>query len=590
MNVHNHKTKIKLLLIEDNPADARLIQIALNEISASSYEIVVVDTIKEGLGKLTAEKFDVVISDLSLPDSEGIETIEKILDVDQDIPVIVMTGQNDMDVSIKAVQLGAQDYLIKGIGDGHLISRAIYYAIERKRVEAEMRHMAHYDSLTGLANRLLFRERLNHAILNARRNQSLVALVFIDLDRFKHINDTLGHDAGDQILIQVAKRLSGIIRETDTLSRLGGDEFMLILENVESTNAVTQVADKIIESFKLPCHIENQELYITPSIGVTLYPSDHDDAKELQKNADAAMYKAKDMGRNQYQFYSEEMTQDSIRRLDLESKLRQAIDKNELTLQYQPKFCIKTNAVTGAEALLRWKQAELGNISPAEYIPIAEETGLIIPIGEWVIDEVCRQQKQLMDEGYTNIKLAVNLSPEQFHNSEIADFILDKLMKYRINPQNFEIEITEGLLMENTDATISLLNKMKTWGLHISIDDFGTGYCSLGYIKQFPIDTLKIDRAFVKDLMTEPDDAAISEAIIALGHTLRLSVIAEGIETQDQLDFLRLHNCDEGQGYLFSKPLEIEDFKKLLKEKNTLSSNHDINPGGNILPIKRTGS
>ncbi len=574
---------IKILLIEDNPEDVCLLETQLKSNSATHYEIHHVERMSEAVKALQSENFDIVLSDLSLPDSDGIETIECIVEVNSQIPLIVLSGQEDEAFSLKAVQLGAQDYLIKGQGDVHLINRSIRYSIERKHAEQGMRYLAHYDSLTGLANRALFRERLDHALIRAGRTQSQVAILYVDLDRFKQINDTLGHEAGDALLIEISKRLTACVRQDDTVARLGGDEFMLILENIKNVNHAALISKKIIGALSEPCTSGEMDLYITPSIGITIYPDDASDVHELLKNADAAMYRAKEKGRNRSQFYGEGMNMESVRRLELEAKLRRALDNDEFVLHYQPKFDIKTRQMTGAEALIRWQHPEMGMISPLDFIPLAEETGLIIPIGEWVIKNACQFMKSWEKQGLEPFRMAINLSPRQFYQSDIVDLILDSLVEHEIQPKNFEIEITEGLLMEDTEATIHLLNKLKVWGLHISIDDFGTGYCSLGYLKKFPIDTLKIDRAFVEDIMTEPDDAAIAEAIIGLGHTLRLSITAEGIETEDQLKFLKQLDCNEGQGYFYSKPLAAEELAQFVKK-----GEEDISSNDTVLHIKQS--
>ena len=577
-------TEINILLIEDNEGDAKLIQHQLVNVERMNYQITHCENLTSSLQKLSGNTFDIVLTDLSLPDAEGLEVIEQIIQNYPKIPIVVISGHEDQEVSLKAVQCGAQDYLIKGIGDGHLISRSIRYAVERKRTEQKMIHLAHYDSLTGLANRALFRERLEHAINRAQRNQKQIAILFIDLDRFKQINDTLGHDTGDALLINVSIRIQDCIRKQDTVARLGGDEFVVILEDLHDMKDAAMVAQKIISELSQPCKVFDQDLYITPSIGITLYPTDDMDTNELLKNADTAMYLAKEKGRNRFQFYTDDMNKESKQRLDIETKLRKALQNDEFFLLFQPKFEINSLTTIGAETLIRWQHPEMGMVSPMDFIPIAEETGLIVPIGEWVIQQSCRYLQTWKEQGYKPIKMAVNLSPRQFHQSEIVDFILDTLVSHNIKPSEFEVEITESLLMEDTDTTINLLNKLKAWGVSISVDDFGTGYCSLGYLKKFPIDTLKIDRSFVKDIMTEPDDAAITEAIIAMAHSLRLNVIAEGVETEDQLKFLKQFGCNEGQGYYYSRPLPaelFEDFLVPMERRQIIQSKEPI-------PIKRS--
>lgn len=561
------KEEIKILLIEDSLSYAKFIQAELKSIKDIIYRVHHVENLYQATLTIAHQKYDIILTDLTLPDADGFEAIERILEIDQSLPIVVITSKDDEAFSLKAVQMGAQDYLLKGIGDGHLINRSIRYAVERKRVERNMQYLAHHDNLTGLANRLLFREKLEYAVSRAQRRQTLIAILFIDLDRFKQINDTLGHDVGDKLLIDVANRLKECVREEDTVARLGGDEFVVVLEDIQQIADVEIVAKKIINSLSAPCIVNEDELYTTPSIGISIYPNDNLKISELLKKADTAMYVAKGKGGNTYAFTNNESSTDSEKRLALESKLRSAIDNDEFVLFFQPKFNIQSMEATGAEALIRWNHPELGMVPPMDFIPLAEDTGLIIPIGQWVIEKSCQYLKEWKELGYKPVRLAVNLSPRQFRNDDMVDFILDTLEKYHIKPDEFEVEITETLLMEDIDRTIHHLNKLKAWGLHISIDDFGTGYCSLGYLKKFPLDTLKIDRSFIKDVMTEPDDATITKAIVSLGHALRLNLTAEGIEDSEQLKFLSQLGCEQGQGYFYSKPLPAEALLEFLDEK-----------------------
>ncbi len=585
IKINNHiKEQIKILLIEDSLSYAKFLQEELKSIEDIDYRVHHVENLFQATLTITHQKYDIVLTDLTLPDADGFEAIERLLQIDQSLPIVVLTSKNDELFSLKAVQMGAQDYLLKGVGDAHLINRSIRYAVERKRVERNMQYLAHHDSLTGLANRLLFREKLEHAVSRAKRKQTLIAILFIDLDRFKQINDTLGHDVGDNLLIEVAGRLKKCVREEDSVARLGGDEFVVVLEDIEQLPDIEIVSKKIINSLSAPCNINGQELYTTPSIGISVYPNDNLKISELLKKADTAMYSAKAKGGNTYHFTTNETNSDLEKRLVLENKLRSAVDNDEFVLYFQPKFDIQSMQTSGAEALLRWDHPEMGMVSPMDFIPLAEETGLIIPIGQWVIEKSCQYLKEWKDLGHKPIRLAVNLSPRQFRSDDIVDFILDTLVKYDIKPEEFEVEITETLLMEDIERTIHHLNKLKAWGLHISIDDFGTGYCSLGYLKKFPLDTLKIDRSFIKDIMTEPDDATITKAIVSLGHALRLNLTAEGIEDAEQLKFLSQLGCEQGQGYFFSKPLPAEALLSFIGiNSNQLSSNLDIN-----LPIQKS--
>lgn len=437
---------------------------------------------------------------------------------------------------------------------------------ERKKAEEDLRFLASFDTLTDLPNRTLFHDRLNHAISHAHRTQNIVALLFLDLDRFKHINDSMGHHVGDMLLKAVARRLQNSVRDGDTVARLGGDEFTIILEGVATIKAVTVIAEKVLKAFQVPFLLDDKSLTISTSIGISLYPSDAKDADSLIKFADTAMYHAKSSGRNNFQFYTHKLNEVATRHVQLEAGLKQAIQRNELSLVYQPKFCVRDGTLTGLEALLRWHHTELGPISPVEFIPLAEETGIITQIGHWVINHACQQLAEWNSLGFNGITIAVNLSARQL-KADIISTIEVALAVSGLPAQSLELELTESMIMGNPQESVSILSKLKALGLTIAVDDFGTGYSSLSYLKRFPIDTLKIDREFVRDITHDPDDAAITSAIIALAHSLELNVVAEGVETQDQLNFLALQGCDQVQGFLLSKPLIAEDFLTLLKNQ-----------------------
>lgn len=434
---------------------------------------------------------------------------------------------------------------------------------ERKKAEEDLRFLASFDTLTGLPNRTLFQDRLNHAISQAHRSNNIVALLFLDLDRFKHINDSMGHHIGDLLLKAVAHRLQNAVREGDTVARLGGDEFTIILEGVAKTKAATLISEKVLKAFQAPFLLEDKSLTISTSIGISLYPNDAVDVDSLIKFADTAMYHAKALGRNNFQFYTNKLNEMATRHMLLETGLKQAIARNELSLVYQPKFCLRNGSLTGLEALLRWQHSELGPISPAEFIPLAEETGMINQIGHWVINHACQQLAEWNELGFSDITMAVNLSARQL-KADIISTIEVALAVSGLPAQALELELTESMIMGNPQESVNILSKLKALGLTIAVDDFGTGYSSLSYLKRFPIDTLKIDREFVRDITNDPDDAAITSAIIALAHSLELNVVAEGVETQEQLNFLALQGCDQVQGFLLSKPLSAKDCQTLL--------------------------
>jgi diguanylate cyclase (GGDEF)-like protein/PAS domain S-box-containing protein len=442
---------------------------------------------------------------------------------------------------------------------------------ERKLAEIRLSHLANYDLLTNLPNRLLFVDRLNQALSQGRRTQKLVAILFLDIDRFKNINDTLGHHIGDQLLQAIAKLLVAG-RETDTVTRLGGDEFTIMLTNIGHAKDAALVAEKILntlsgESFQISGH----EIFITVSIGITLYPFDGEDIDTLLKNADTAMYRAKERGRNTYQFYTRDMNNLALERLELETALRKALEKEELELNYQPIVDAASGKIIASEALLRWNHPTLGRVPPDRFIGLAEETGLILPIGEWVLRTACRDHQLWLETGYPPTPVAVNISVRQFQDSKFVNMIKNILNETGFNPKCLELEITESSLVKNLERTHETLYQLSQMGIKFSVDDFGTGYSSLTYLKRFPIDTLKIDRSFIKDIIQDPDDKAITTAIIAMAHSLKLKVVAEGVETREQVEFLRSLQCDSLQGFLFYKPLTPEAFKAVLKEGKGLA-------------------
>ncbi len=451
-----------------------------------------------------------------------------------------------------------------------LVSKLINEISERKRAEERLNYMAHYDELTGLPNRILFNHRLKQAMMEAAARERLVALMFVDLDRFKTINDTLGYEIGDVLLKAVAERLKDCLRRGDTVARLSGDEFALVFADMAHIDDASRLAQKILDSFTTPFRIGERDLFITSSIGITLYPFDQDDANTLLKNADAAMYRAKEQGRNNYQFYTSEMNVRALERLSFETNLRQALERDEFILHYQPKVDLVTGNVIGMEALLRWQNPELGLVSPTEFIPLAEETGLIVAIGEWVIRTACKQNKAWQAAGLPSLRISVNLSARQFKEKNLVERVAQALKETGLEARYLELELTESLL-QTPETTITPLKELHALGIHLSIDDFGTGYSSLSYLKRFPIDTLKIDRSFVRDITTDADDAAIANAIITMAHSLGMYVVAEGVETGEQLAFLCQRKCDSMQGYYFSKPLPADVFASLIKDRRRLT-------------------
>lgn len=435
---------------------------------------------------------------------------------------------------------------------------------ERIATQERIHYLAHHDALTGLVNRFSLEERLSQALHGARRSQTKVALMFIDMDRFKSINDTMGHPVGDAVLIEVASRLTNSVRECDIVSRIGGDEFVIVFTDIKDELSVAPLARFIVHSLGQPYMIESQKAYSSPSIGISFFPSNGKDGESLMKSADSAMYHAKEMGRNNYQFFSESLNANANERLKMENDLRKAIEEGQFELYYQPQICTSKNEACGVEALLRWHHPERGNVSPDDFIPVAEETNLIVPLGLWVLAEACRQQSEWKKKYNKSIRMAVNLSAQQLQSTELVREIKLNLGKYGISDGELELEITESTAMQNPDEAIKRLHEIRALGVELAIDDFGTGYSSLAYLKLLPIQTLKLDRGFVKDLENDNNNAEISAAALALAHNIGLQVVAEGVETKAQQDFLIERDCEILQGFYFSKALPAEEAAEFL--------------------------
>lgn len=461
-------------------------------------------------------------------------------------------------------------------GQGELLAviESLEDITERKRYEEQLEYQASHDGLTNLPNRNLLGDRIRQALLMARRNNRKLAVLFVDLDNFKFINDSQGHEIGDMLLKIVAGRLTGCVRAGDTVARQGGDEFALVVSDLAETEDASRIAENIQTALAQPLQVNGTEFVVTCSIGISVFPKDGEDECTLFKNADVAMYRAKERGRNNFQFYTGEMNARTLTRVTMEKLLRGALEKGELLLHYQPKVNLPTGRITGMEALIRWQSPELGMVSPADFIPLAEETGLIEPIGEWVMQTACAQNKAWQDEDLPPLTMAVNLSPRQFRQKNLCSVIRRVLRETGLAPRFLELEVTESMVMHDVDWAISILKELKVMGVYLAMDDFGTGYSSLSYLKRFPFDTLKIDRSFVRDITTDPDSAAIARAVIAMAHGLHLKVVAEGVETVGQLNYLLQNDCDEMQGYYFSRPVSAADFALLLRE------GHRLRPSG----------
>jgi len=685
----------KILLIENDPALADKIRAALAAAGSGSFDVEWVRQLSRGLARLSKGGIDAVLLELSLPDSHGIETFDKLFSAAPDVPILVLGNGNEA-LAKEAVGRGAQDYLLAGHLDSYSLPRALRNAIERKAVEdalyvekeravvtlnsigdavlctdisgnitylnlvaetmtgwcreeaigktlaevfriiegttrktardpmemaveqnrtvgltvncvlirrdgfesaiedsaapihdragritgavivfhdvsaaramsVQMTHSAQHDAVTNLPNRLLLSDRISQSISLARRQRKHLAIIFLDLDRFKYINDSLGHATGDKLLQFVSKRLLGGVRGSDTVSRMGGDEFVILLSEIAYPEDAARSARKLLDLLSVPHFIEGNDLQIDGSIGISVYPEDGEDAETLIKNADTAMYHAKENGRNNFQFFKAGMNLKSVERQSLEGNMRHAVDREEFLLHYQPKVNLDTGEITGVEALIRWQQPDRGLVPPSQFVPIAEECGLIIQIGRWVLREACRQGRAWQDAGLRPLPIAVNVSAVEFRDKSFVEGVRTTLAETGLEGRYLELELTEGVLMEHAESTAAVLQELKTMGIRLAVDDFGTGYSSLSYLQQFPIDVLKIDQSFVHRITGDPDHSPIVSAIISMGKSLKHLVVAEGIETQEQRGYLQAQRCAEGQGYLFSRPLAAAQFAHLLQ-------------------------
>jgi diguanylate cyclase (GGDEF)-like protein/PAS domain S-box-containing protein len=455
-----------------------------------------------------------------------------------------------------------EDRLLQAVG---VIGSQIGQFLERKQAEERIEYLATHDGLTGLPNRVMFSQLLSLAIQSARRYDRRFAVLFMDLDRFKFVNDTLGHEAGDKLLQEMSRRFKDVLRASDVVARLGGDEFVVLLQEANEPEQVATAARKLISAALRPVVVLDQECRVTASIGICLYPADGEDEQALMKNADIALYHAKEEGKNNFQFYSKDIKEHSIERLALETGLRRALERDEFSLHYQARLDLQTRSITGVEALLRWQHPELGMVPPAKFLPVAEETGVIVPIGRWVLKTACAQNVAWQREGLPPVCLAVNLSARQFGEPDLLDDVAAALRQSGMKAELLELELTESMVMQSAERAARVLGALKGLGVRIAIDDFGVGYSSLANIRRFPIDTLKVDRSFIRDLAGSAENRAITEAIIAMGKTLSLTVVAEGVETSEQQSYLRSHACDALQGYYFSRPVPHEQFASFLR-------------------------
>lgn len=563
-----------ILIIDDDDQLRKLLTILLSE----EYRCATAASAEAALMILRQTDFDLVISDIHMGGISGLELVPQIHQCAPDTVVLMMSGQQTIETAIAAMRAGAFDYIVKPLNldqVGAAVKRALshrQFLNEKRRYEdsladlverrtAEIERLANYDQLTELPNRVFFENSLTTALAAAESEQSLLATVFIALDRFKAIDDTLGHAVGDQLIWQVTQRLKTCIPANESLARFDREEFVLLLTHCDSAAEVAAISQALNEALQPSFVVEDKELFVTASIGISQFPDDGADSGTLLKNAAAAKFRARSQGGNGHQFYTADMNDRAVKRLSLETSLRRAIENEEFVVYYQPKINLESGVAVGVEALVRWQHPELGLLLPGEFIAIAEDTGLIVQLGAWVLRTACAQVRAWQLAGLDNLRLAVNVSPRQFQQKDLLESVVQILNETGLSPSDLELELTESSIMRNAESAAQLLGALKERGVKIAIDDFGTGHSSLGYLRQLPLDVLKVDRSFVHNATTNADDAALVMAIITLAHSLRLEVIAEGVETEEHLRFLRLLKCDEGQGYLFGRAMPAELFQ-----------------------------
>lgn len=557
---------MRILLVEDNPADARWLALLLDTYPRRQFDLVHRETLAEAIELCDGGDFpDVVLLDLSLPDSAGPQTLARLHRRVPQLPIVVLTGLDDEEMGAELIKAGAQDYLVKGRFDADLLVRALRYAVERKRLQDRLQYLAHHDPLTALPNRTLFLDRLTQIMAQADRIACRVAVLFIDLDRFKLVNDTLGHGAGDALLREAARRIGACIRASDTAARLGGDEFAVALSNVHDEKDAAQVADKIREALAVPFEVEGQPVAVSASIGIALYaPKIAAQPTVLLQQADMAMYRAKQQGEGDYCFYTAEIERDLRERLHLEGQLREALARGQFRLHYQPQVSVATGKVIAMEALLRWQHPQRGLLGPGAFMAVLEDSGLIVPVGEWVIREACRQLALWLQEGCAPLRMIVNLSVVQLRHPDLPAFVAQVLEKTRLDPGLLEFEISEKALVGNAAGVVQTLGAVKAMGIKITIDDFGSVASSLHYLRQFRVDAIKISDVVVMEMTGHEDGAALVSALIAMAAKLKVKSVAEGVETEEQLALLRRQNCEKVQGYLLSVPLPAEEVRAML--------------------------
>jgi diguanylate cyclase (GGDEF)-like protein len=574
-----------ILIVDDTPANLRML---VDQFQANGFLVLVAEDGEEGVQRAEFANPDLILLDVKLPGIDGFEACRQLQanPKTRDIPVIFMTALDEEDDKVTGFAAGGVDYITKPFQIAEVMARVrTHLALRaakaqlveqnqqlqqqeiavRQQAESDLHFQATHDALTGLSNRRLLLDRVQQAIASARRSGQRFIVCFIDLDRFKLINDSLGHEAGDTLLKTIARRIMGCLRDSDTVARMGGDEFVLLLRDLEDVGQALHTVQRVADAVSQPIQLGAREVTVTCSVGCSAYPTDGVEADDLLKFADCAMYRAKEAGRNNMQLYNADLRRRLEERVKLEGELRHAIDREQLTLHYQPQVDLKRGVIIGVEALLRWHHPELGNVGPSRFIPLAEETGLIQPIGEWVLHQACAQARAWQQAGLPHVRMAVNLSARQITHGDVAALVKRTLAATGLDSAWLELELTETASMDDPDHIIPLLTRLKDMGVSLAIDDFGTGYSNLQYLKRFPVDMLKLDGSFVRELTSSPSSLAIADAIVAMSHRLSLQVVAEGVETEGQLRLLAARDCDQVQGYYFSMTLPADQCAALLR-------------------------